>query len=179
MLWIDAHPDVMTPEVFTNAHAMVLGNLLGQGDKEFTGLVKQPVKPQNVLIAGLGATLPFEAAFIDKHKIQTLPPQIVNESSDQVINWIKANNITKLAIHFDLDVMSPTEFRSLYFTNPFAKANQFDGITQGEMKIASVQRLILDAASVTDVVGLGITEFFPWDAINLANMLASLPLLKE
>ncbi|MFC3902109.1 arginase [Acinetobacter marinus] len=29
VLWVDAHPDVMTPNEFQHAHAMVLGNLLG------------------------------------------------------------------------------------------------------------------------------------------------------
>lgn len=37
VLWIDAHPDVTTPKHFSHSHAMVLGNLLGEGD---SGLAK-------------------------------------------------------------------------------------------------------------------------------------------
>ena len=29
VLWLDSHPDVSTPEMYINEHAMVLGNLLG------------------------------------------------------------------------------------------------------------------------------------------------------
>ena len=35
VLWLDAHPDVSTPEMHRHVHAMVLGNLLGEGDSEF------------------------------------------------------------------------------------------------------------------------------------------------
>ena len=66
-----------------------------------------------------------------------------------------------MAIHFDLDVMQPNEFHSLYFSNLSAKPNQFDGITQGEMKLEAVQRLISDVAKHAEIVGLGITEYQP------------------
>ncbi len=38
ILWVDAHPDVMTPQQFQHAHAMVLGNLIGHG-------LERPTKP--------------------------------------------------------------------------------------------------------------------------------------
>lgn len=179
VLWIDAHPDVMSPKVWTNAHAMVLGNLLGEGDEEFRNVIKHPIKPQNVMIAGLGKTSPFEADFLKTHKISSVGPQILNQNSDKIIEWISRNGIKKLAVHFDLDVMNPREFRSLYFTDPTAKPNQFDGITKGEMKLSAVQRLITDVAKHTKIVGLGITEFLPWDAINLHKLLSKLPLIGQ
>src|SRR5262245_26463713 len=37
VLWVDAHPDVMTPRDYPNAHAHVLGALLGRGDPDLTG----------------------------------------------------------------------------------------------------------------------------------------------
>lgn len=52
ILWVDAHPDVMTPQHFPHAHAMVLGNLLGEGDPEFAKRVARPVKPERVTYAG-------------------------------------------------------------------------------------------------------------------------------
>jgi arginase len=53
ILWVDAHPDVMTPRQSAHAHAMVLGNLLGEGDPELTKRVAKPVKPEKVMYAGL------------------------------------------------------------------------------------------------------------------------------
>jgi arginase len=42
-----------------------------------------------------------------------------------------------------------------------------------------VVRLLADVSQIVDVVGLGITEHLPWDAIELKNMLARLPLIGE
>lgn len=39
VLWVDAHPDIITPKDFQHAHAMVLGNLLGEGDPDFATAV--------------------------------------------------------------------------------------------------------------------------------------------
>ncbi|WP_297322911.1 arginase family protein [uncultured Bartonella sp.] len=48
ILWIDAHPDVMTPEQFANSHAHVLGALMRNGDHDLTKDVKTPVLPKKL-----------------------------------------------------------------------------------------------------------------------------------
>ena len=41
IIWIDVHPDVSTPaDGYPNSHAMVLGSLLGDGDGELSGLLR-------------------------------------------------------------------------------------------------------------------------------------------
>ena len=41
IIWIDAHPDVSTiNDGYPNAHAMVLGSLMGHGDNALSGLMK-------------------------------------------------------------------------------------------------------------------------------------------
>ena len=41
IIWIDAHPDVSTVKNgYPNAHAMVLGSLMGYGDKSLSDLMK-------------------------------------------------------------------------------------------------------------------------------------------
>jgi arginase len=179
ILWLDAHPDVMTPEQFNHAHAMVLGNLLGCGDDDFRSAVTVPVSADNVLLAGLGETLPAESDFIRQHGLKTLGPEALNQSSKPVLRWIKDNNIKKLAIHLDLDVIDVNDFRSLLFANTDVAPGTFDGITQGKMTMAAVQRLLCDVGENVDVVGLGIAEHLPWDSLKLSNMLAALPLLRD
>ena len=178
IIWVDAHPDILTPEQYNHAHAMVLGNLMGIGDDEFKAVVKTPVKPENVIFAGLGATLPYETDFIQKNNMAFAGPEELAETSAPVTDWIKAKGITKVAIHLDLDVMSIADFGSLYFAERDVPADKFEGLTQGAMKLAAVQRLINDIADCSvEVVGLGVTEHLPWDALRLKNMLATFPLL--
>lgn len=44
IVWIDTHPDISYPKDITNEHAMVVANLLGEGDSELSKLVNAPLK---------------------------------------------------------------------------------------------------------------------------------------
>jgi Arginase family len=44
VLWVDAHPDVLTPREFAQGNAQVLGAILGKGDSDLVGEVDTPVK---------------------------------------------------------------------------------------------------------------------------------------
>ncbi|PRX92063.1 arginase family protein [Paraburkholderia sp. BL25I1N1] len=177
VLWIDAHPDILTPKEFEHAHAMVLGNLLGNGDADFVKTVRRPIKPQNVMYAGLKETLPVEGDFIEKNQLRFAGPAALAETSQPVIDWLKETGARHIAIHFDLDVLDASQFRSLLFANPADQPGAWDGIAQGSMTIPQIVRLINDVAAHSDVVGLGITEHLPWDALAMRNMLRQLPLL--
>lgn len=177
VLWLDAHPDVMTPKAFEHAHAMVLGNLLGEGDKDFVHAVKRPLKPENVMFAGLQPTLDVETAFITRLGLKHAGPAQLAESSQPVMDWFAATGAKHLAVHLDLDVLDPAVFRALLFANPDTHAGTFDGVSQGAMTIEQVVRLLGEVAQIADIVGLGITEHLPWDALAMKNMLAALPLI--
>ncbi|RMO77663.1 Arginase/agmatinase/formiminoglutamase [Pseudomonas syringae pv. primulae] len=177
VLWVDAHPDVMTPADFEHAHAMVMGNLLGEGDADFVDALKRPIKPANVMYAGLQETQAMETAFIKRLGLRSAGPQALAHSSEPVLQWLKETGARRLAIHLDLDVLDPALFRSLLFAQPGIPADCFEGVAQGKMTIEQVVRLLTDVADVVDIVGLGIAEHMPWDALALKNMLARLPLL--
>ncbi|NIF28418.1 arginase family protein [Pantoea sp. Tr-811] len=177
VLWVDAHPDVMTPQDFQHAHAMVLGNLLGEGDGEFAGAVQRPLKPANVMYAGLQQTLPAETATLRRLGLRSAGPTELATSSEPVLQWLRDIGAKRLAIHLDLDVLDPTLFRSLLFAEPNIAAGTYDGVAQGKMNMEQVIRLLADVAAAVDVVGIGIAEHLPWDALAMKNMLARLPLL--
>lgn len=180
LLWIDAHPDIMTPQQFQHAHAMVLGNLLGYGDPDFVKAVANPIKPKNVLLVGLNEPTEWEA---DQIRILGLnvftPNEVIQQKSQPVLDWLKSTGCKRLAIHFDLDVLDRSLFRALLFAQPGIPENTFDGIAQGKLTIEQIVQLLCDVASITDIVGLGITEHLPWDALALKNMLTRLPLIGD
>lgn len=176
VLWVDAHPDVMTPTDYENAHAHVLGNLLGHGDAQFSSVVKQPLKPQNVMYAGLMETSDGEAAFIKKLGLKQAGPGELADTSRPVIDWFKSTGAKHLAIHLDLDVLDPSLFRALLFAN-HETPGVWDETPQGKMTITQITRLLADVGEVADVVGIGIAEHLPWDALALKNMLNKLPLI--
>ncbi|AHF66557.1 MULTISPECIES: arginase family protein [Pseudomonas] len=178
VLWVDAHPDIMTPQQFPHAHAMVLGNLLGNGDPDFVKAVARPVKPGHVMYVGLHDPNEWESAEMLRLGLQNVgPEQLARKGSQPVVEWFKSTGAKHLAIHFDLDALDPAFFRALLFARPDIAAGTFEGVAQGELTIEQVVQLLGDMAEVADVVGLGITEHLPWDALAMKNMLARLPLI--
>lgn len=178
VLWVDSHSDLMTPAQFNNAHAMVLGNLLGQGDPDFRAHVTRPLKPQNVMFLGLHSPSDWAAGEVSRLALKSLSPtDLVQQGSAPIVEWFRQTGASHLAIHFDLDVLDPTTFRALLFANPDAPAGAFDGVAQGKLTIPQVVQVLADVAQVADVVGLGITEHLPWDALALRDMLTRLPLI--
>ncbi len=184
VLWVDAHPDVVTPDQFAHGHAMVLGSLLGEGAADFARTVKRPVKPQNVMFAGrrdtskeFASILAKETEVLERLGLRTAGPKELADTSEPVLDWLRSIEAKHLAVHFDLDVLDPELFRSLLFSNPDPAAPSFDTYPSGRMTMEQVVRLLGDVSKVVDVVGLGITEHLPWDSLALRDMLAELPLL--
>lgn len=172
VLWLDAHPDVSTPEMHNHEHAMVLGNLLGHGDPGFMP-VKIPLSPARVLYGGLQQMTPAEEQIVKSLSLRAVGPKALAEDSGPILDWLQAEGIQHLAIHFDLDVLDPRLFRSLLFSEP---GGQPIDAAQGEMTLQQVGRLIRDVSARAEVVGFSIAEYLPWDAMNLRAFFESLPL---
>lgn len=175
VLWLDAHPDVSTPDTYKHEHAMVLGSLLGAGDPAFAAKVKVRLNPDRVMLGGLQKMSPGEASEVSRLGLATVGSQELSEDSGRVLDWISENDIRHLAIHLDLDVLDPVSFRALLFAKP-------EGVTidspHGKMTLPQVARIIQDVSAKTEVVCLSIAEHLPWDAINIQNFFGSLPIFE-
>ncbi len=177
VLWVDAHPDIMTSEQFEHSHASVLRALMGEGDADLTQFVKTPIKANKVMYAGVNNENEYEANFLAERGMRICRPDEIRGEITSIKKWMEEEGIKYLAIHFDLDVLSTKDFGALLFANPHAPKDAFDGIAQGELTMAEAVKVINEAAQYAPVVGLGIAEHLPWDAINLKKMMESLPLL--
>lgn len=176
VIWVDAHPDISMPEVFDREHAMVLGNLMGDGDPVFAREVKKPLTGEQVAIVGPSRfNSPKESAIVERLGMKVFPPESVFETSTAVTDWLKTSGLKHVAIHFDIDSLDPRFFYSQFPNDP--NGIPFD-TAPGKLKIEQVTRLILDIGKTADLVGLGIAEHMPWDAWNLKRMMESLPILK-
>lgn len=176
ILWIDAHPDITTPKDFDHSHAMVLGNLLGDGVPAMAAMVKRHVLPSQVLYAGVDNVFSHERETMDRLGLKGVPSKDLMQDSSGILNWIADNHLARVAIHLDLDVLDPVFFRSLLFVNPDVP----DPIESehGKLRLAHVARILKDVEEITQVVGLTIAEYMPWDALNLKKMFAGLSIMK-
>lgn len=184
VLWVDAHSDLFSKTAMPNSHAHVLGTLLGEGDAAFRAAVKRPIKPGNAMIAGW-QRLPDRYAELraeeddmaERYRVGRVTTDQIADGSEPVLAWLRETGARHVAVHFDLDVLDAGLFRSLTFSKPGRPAPTQDDIDAGRATLPQIVRLLGDVAREADVVGLGITELVPWDAIALQKALAELPLV--
>ncbi|WP_223251471.1 arginase family protein [Bacillus sp. MZGC1] len=178
ILWIDAHPDIKTAELYPHYHAMVLATLLGEGDPNFASLVPRKVNPSNLLFVGINDEKEKAPSVYEKYKFPNVSSEEFASSSENVLAALRATGASRIAVHFDLDVLDLREFRSQGIAKP-ERYGEYVSKGLKRSSIQSVTRLIQDVSNEFDIVGLGITEHLPWDALTLSNMLNNLPLLKK
>ena len=67
IIWIDAHPDISTVnDGYPNAHAMVLGSLLGYGAPQLSALMQnQTFRPDEILYIGLQGLHSYQRKFLN------------------------------------------------------------------------------------------------------------------
>lgn len=100
------------------------------------------------------------------------------DDSQPILDWIEEQEITHLAIHFDLDVLDPEHFSPLMFNKPDLP-DEVTEAPRGKMQLQQVVRLLNDVGTQTDIVDLAITEFLPWDMLHLNEALEELPILRD
>ncbi len=175
LLWIDAHPDVTTPRDFDHSHAMVLGNLLNDGEPEMAKMVGRHFSPSQILYVGVDNVLDHERATMDQFGLKQVTSRSVMASSAEVVAWLKETGFKRVIVHWDLDVLDPEFFRSLLFVNPDMPEPIESEL--GKLRLSHVARVLRDVEAACDIVGLTISEFMPWDALNLKKVLAGLKIL--
>ena len=179
IIWLDAHPDISSPEIgWRNEHAMVLGNLLGDGASNFSKIVKNKFKYDQIMYGGLihEKLLPHEVKYLEEKKIKYAVPNELKENSDKIINWIKENGFKQALIHLDLDVLSPKLFRSLLCNEPNLSTPDY---AIGTMELKDIVRIIIDISKQTKLVGFSIAEYMPWDIINMRNEFSKVDIFQD
>lgn len=179
VIWLDVHPDVSNQSNSHHVHEMVLANLLHAGAPEFNKLVEHPIKPENVMLAGLkyDELRPMDQTVNDL-SLSYATPEMLQKNNKAVLKWIKSNHIEHVAIHWDLDVLDPNDFRSIYPAEPHTNIADFPAAV-GSLTLKQVIKLLQDIGQSSDLVGLSIAENMPWDAINLRNGLSQLPIFNN
>ena len=176
IVWIDAHPDVSSPkDGYPNAHAMVLGSLMGYGDNSLSNMMKNnKFNPDEILYVGLQNLHDYQKNFLNNtgvnYKIQT------NKfiSNNEIHKFIK--RFDHILVHFDIDVLDEHFFHSTYLANSELVG---DGAGGGKMTIEKLTEILRCITDNSDIVGFTIAEYLPFDEHKLYKMLTEIKLFTE
>lgn len=177
LIWLDAHPDIATAPASSHLHEMVLGNLLGRQPDIEVARVEHPLDPKQVLMAGLIDGKNKDVASCETMNLTVLTPKDLRDNPAILTNWLRGNDIRYLAVHWDLDVLSPLDYRSISTALPYTRPEDYS-FSVGELTLKEVVALLNTASKDADLVGLSIAEHLPWDAFNLRSALSELAIFK-
>lgn len=167
VVWIDAHPDINLPgDDYSGYHAMAVTACMGLGDEEIMKMLPAKIDASKVLLAGLCSLDKDAEKRLPELGIKHLSSEQLKAEPGSVLNWLKETGVSKVVIHFDLDVLDPKELMAAV-----------DRVS-GQMKIDEVLQVIKQVAKHYDLVGLTIAEHLPDIEIKIRNILKELPLLK-
>lgn len=176
IVWIDAHPDVSTlNDGYPNAHAMVLGSLMGHGAEQLSAQMKnRKFKADELLYIGLQPLHDYQENFLKNEGVKY---KIQNESfvtNSEIKDFI--SRFEHVLVHFDIDVLDEHFFHSTYFANSELVGDGSGGGKMTMEKLSDVMKVITDNA---DVVGFTIAEYLPFDEHRLHKMLSEIPIFTD
>ncbi|MES2172164.1 MAG: arginase family protein [Actinomycetota bacterium] len=116
VLWLDAHPDLNSPETSTTGafHGMVVRTLLGDGPAAL--VPAHPLSPGMLVLAGTRASDDAESEYIASSGIRVIPPGEVTAGS--IGDALLATGAASVYVHVDLDVLDPADIDGIGFPEP-------------------------------------------------------------
>ncbi|MEE0420999.1 MAG: arginase family protein [Lachnospiraceae bacterium] len=176
IIWIDAHPDVSTTKgSYPNAHAMVLGSLLGAGAKQLSQQMKNAkFKSDEILYVGLQPLHDYQEEFLNQVGVKYKVQDGAFVSDEEIKTFM--SRFKSIMVHFDIDVLDEHFFHSTYFANPELAG---DGSGGGRMTMEKMSQLLKMITAESEVVGFTIAEYLPFDEHRLHKMFAEISLFTD
>lgn len=176
IIWIDAHPDVSTEkDGYPNAHAMVLGTLLGGGAKSLRDEMENPpFKAEQILYVGLQKIHEYQERFLKEAGVNYKIQDKDFVGDEEIRGFIK--KFDHVLVHFDIDVLDERFFHSTYFANPSLVG---DGSSGGKMKMEKLSEILQMISDEADIAGFTIAEYLPFDEERLSKMLGKIKIFTE
>ena len=113
VIWFDAHADINTPSESPscNFHGMPLRTMLGETDRGLHDLMFSIIQPSQIHYVGLRDIDFAEQKRIDKDNIYYSD----KSNPESLIEILKQKGYKNLYLHFDFDVLEPTNYDKTYY----------------------------------------------------------------
>jgi arginase len=144
---------------------MAVALLTGHGDPDALRLLPATFDPTRVALVGSHSWDEDDLANKVRWGISSFAPDDLRRSSRTLLDWLAASRCSRVAIHFDVDVVDSNEI-------VFDLGPEPGGLTSDEAR-----RVAADVSAASDVVGITIAEFIPRQVIRLRQLLRDFPLV--
>ncbi|MEI5582673.1 MULTISPECIES: arginase family protein [unclassified Agromyces] len=158
VLWLDAHPDLNTPETSPSGafNGMVLRAIAGEGADGLALDEATRVPPSRLVLGGLRAVDDGEQAYLDEHGVTTIDVAGLADPA-AVVAAIRATGASRVYVHVDLDVLDPAAIAGLSYPLPF-------GV--GPTKLVALLKAVVDELPLAGASIAGFTPASPDVALD-------------
>jgi arginase len=120
VLWLDAHPDLNTPETSPSGafNGMVLRAIAGEGADGLAAGPDARVHPSKLVLGGIRAIDDGEQEFIDENAVTVLTVEDLSDPT-VVLSALEETGAKRVFVHVDLDVLDPSALAGLSYPIPF------------------------------------------------------------
>ncbi|MBK0418931.1 arginase family protein [Leucobacter sp. CSA1] len=156
VLWFDAHADLQHPSTSPSGAAagMALRHALGDGVEDLA--FDPPVSPDAVTLVGVRALDAEEDVELRRLGLRTIEAG-ERDAASAVRERLAQLGARSVYVHIDLDVLDPSEFRSVHTAVPFG------------LSIAQLTAAVKAAVQAVPLAGAAICGFAPGDAEAAAD----------
>ncbi len=146
VLWLDAHPDLNTPESSPSGGfgGMTLRAIAGDGAEGLALDAETRIPPSRLVLGGIRAIDDEEQRFIDEHGVAVLTVEDLSDPT-MVVAALEKTGASQVFVHIDLDVLDPSALAGLSYPMPFG----IDAATLASLLKALVARFPLAGAAIT------------------------------
>jgi arginase len=120
VLWLDAHPDLNTPESSPSGGfgGMTLRAITGEGAAGLALDADTRIPPARLVLGGIRAIDDEEARFIEQHEVSVLTIEDLLDPT-AAIAALEQTGAGQVFVHVDLDVLDPSALAGLSYPMPF------------------------------------------------------------
>ena len=150
VLWLDAHPDLNTPESSPSGGfgGMSLRAIAGEGPDGLALDESTRIEPGRLVLGGIRAIDDEERRFIDEQGVSVLTVEDLSDPT-VVVAALEATGASNVFVHVDLDVLDPSALAGLSYPMPF-------GVAAG-----ALVTLLREVATRFPLAGAAIAGFAP------------------
>ena len=150
VLWLDAHPDLNTPDSSPSGGfgGMTLRAIAGDGADGLALDAETRIEPGRLVLGGIRAIDDEERRFIDEHGVSVLTVEDLSDPA-AVIASLEATGAANVFVHVDLDVLDPSALAGLSYPMPFG------------VEATALVTLLREVATRFPLAGAAIAGFAP------------------
>ncbi len=178
VLWIDVHPEPVTPERFWKKRTVVFGAITGNEESSIRHLMRAPVDPDRFFyVCSRSEEIPMADHVQFGHLgIRRAGRDALGAGNPEtILSWIREKGIRHLAVHVDMDSVGAADLRG-----GIQREQSSASLCQSDFRpVKQMEKLFSELHGKVNVVGFDVMEYELMNAPEFKEAVRALDIFNE